>query len=318
MSVLAPQCFTVDPDGVVEGTVPPAVMEIARRENLPIMPLLINPRFDREIARTLLRSPAAQERAVMYMAHLAERDNFVGWQLDLEFIDPADKDLYTQFVGRLAKRLHGDGRLVSVAVIPRFSDTFPGTSPSGDFRTGQWGAPYDYRALGRIVDLMTLMAYDHHNQSSPPGPVAGYAWVKAALDYAVHRVPRQKLLLGIPFYAREWVRNAEGGQSRTLGHAELSGLLTRPEIQIQRDPRWRVPWFQAQEGTTSRTVWFDDSRSLNEKMELLLEYRLRGFAPWRLGHESPEFWELVDRIEKSQAAAAAKWQRRKRASPSSR
>jgi spore germination protein YaaH len=306
MNVLAPQCFKVHPDGVVEGTIPPAVMEIARRENLPLMPLLINPRFDRGIASALLRNPKAQERAVMYMAHIAKRDNYVGWQLDLEFIDPADKDLYTQFASRLAARLHRDGRLVSVAVVPRFSDTFPGTNPSREFRTGQWGAPYDYRALGRIADFVTVLAYDHHNQSSPPGPVAGYPWVKAALDYAVKRVPRQKLVLGIPLYGREWIAAAGGTKSRSMGHSELSTLLARPEIQIQRHKRWRVPWFRYREGETARTVWFDDSRSMNEKLGLVVEYRLRGFAAWRLGGESPEFWDLVAEIEKTQAAARTK------------
>lgn len=306
MNVLAPQCFRLDPDGVIEGSIPPAVLEIARRENLPIMPLLINPRFDRGIATALLRDPEAQERAVMYMAYLAERDNYVGWQLDLEFIDPADKDLYTQFVRLAAARLHRDGRLLSVAVVPRFSDAFPGTSPSGGFRTGEWGAPYDYRALGRIADLMTLMTYDQHNQSGPPGPVAGHAWVKAALDYAVKRIPRDKLLLGIPFYGREWVTNAEGTQSRTLGHTELSELLARPELRIQRDARWRVPWFQYRKGGSSRTVWFDDSRSMSEKLGLIAEYKLRGYATWRLGGESPEFWHLVAEIERNQAAPAKK------------
>jgi spore germination protein len=304
MSVLAPQCFTVDPDGVIEGSVPPAVMEIARAEGLPLMPLLVNPRFDRGIATALLHDPKAQERAVVYMAYLAERENFVGWQLDLEFIDPADADLYTQFVRRAAARLHRDGRLLSVAVVPRFSDAFPGTNPSKQFRTGEWGAPYDYRALGRAADLVTLMTYDQHNQSGPPGPVAGHPWMKAALDYAVKRVPPEKLLLGIPLYGREWTRTAEATQSRTLGYTELSPLLARPGIQIQRDDRWRVPWFQTREGATSRTVWFDDDRSLSEKLGLVGEYRLRGFAPWRLGHESPAFWGLLAEIEKNRRGSA--------------
>jgi GH18 family chitinase len=83
-------------------------------------------------------------------------------------------------------------------------------------------------------------------------------------------------------------------------------LLARSEIQIQRDKRWRVPWFQYREEETSRTVWFDDNSSLNEKLELIVEYRLRGFAPWRLGNESPDFWGLVAEIEKAHAAATAK------------
>ena len=91
------------------------------------MPLVTNPGFDRATAHVLLHNAKAQERAAKSLAQLAERDQYVGWQLDFEGIDPADKLAYTRFVARVAARLHHDHRLLSVAVVPRFSDTFPDT-----------------------------------------------------------------------------------------------------------------------------------------------------------------------------------------------
>jgi len=181
MTLLAPQSFWVDTEGFVHGEVPSGILETARPAKVPVMPLVVNPGFDRAVASALLRSAKAQQRAVTYLAYLAKRDNFVGWQLDLEYIDPEDKSYYTQFVQRAAARLHRDGRLLSIAVVPRFSDVYPDADPSQEFHSGEWGAPYDFRALGRVVDFMTLMTYDHHNSTTPPGPVAGYDWVKAAL-----------------------------------------------------------------------------------------------------------------------------------------
>src|SRR5574337_237493 len=195
MTLVGPQCFKIDADGVVRGEVPPAVTDAAQQANLPIMPLVVNPGFDRSIASAMLRSPQAQERTVSYLAYLARRENFIGWQLDLEFIDPADKALYTKFVQRAAARLHRDGRLLSIAVVPRFSDAYPDTRVA-EFRTGEWGAPFDFRAIGRAVDFMVLMTYDHHSNVAPPGPVAGHAWMQAAIDYAARRVPAGELLLG--------------------------------------------------------------------------------------------------------------------------
>ena len=241
MTLLGPQCFRIDSAGFVHGEIPPVVLEIARREGIALMPLVVNPGFDRKMAHALLASPKAQERAVMYLAYLAQRDDYVGWQLDLESIDPADKHLYTRFVERVAARLHRDHRLVSVAVVPRFSDTYP-DHRGAEFRTGEWGAPYDYRALGRAVDFLTLMTYGHHGGSSGPGPVAGYGWMKAALDYAVRRVPRSKLLLGIPFFGREWVETTQGTTSRTLTYKDVMPLLASP------GPRWDEHW---------RTTWFE-------------------------------------------------------------
>ena len=227
MTLVAPQCFKVESDGVVRGEVPAALTEAARRAGLPIMPLVVNPGFDRSIASAMLRSPKAQERAVSFLAYLARRENFIGWQLDLEYIDPADKALYSKFVQLAATRLHRDGRLLSIAVVPRFSDVYPDTR-AAEFRTGEWGAPFDFRAIGRAVDFMVLMTYDHHSNSTPPGPVAGHAWMQAALDYATRRVPLRKLLLGIPLYGREWVEAASGVLSRSMTYDDISPLLTRP------------------------------------------------------------------------------------------
>jgi spore germination protein YaaH len=298
ITLLGPQCFRVDSDGIVRGAVPAALAELAQRLELPVMPLLVNPGFDRSIASSLLRDPRKQERAASYLAYLANRENFSGWQLDLEYIDPADKARYSAFVRRVAAKLHRDGRLLSLAVTPRFSDQYPDTRDA-EFRTGEWGAPFDLRALGRAVDFIVLMTYDHHGTTTPPGPVAGYEWARAAIEYAARRVPPQKLVMGIPFYSREWVETAHGMLSRSLNFSSLQALLGRPEVQIQWDERWRAPWLQFREGTEVHTVWFDDRRSYQEKLELVRRYRLRGFAAWRLGTEDPEFWDVASEYSKS-------------------
>jgi spore germination protein len=292
MTLVGPQCFKVEADGVVRGEVPAVVTQTARRAGLPIMPLVVNPGFDRSLASALLRDPKAQERAVSYLAYLARRENFIGWQLDLEYIDPADKALYTRFVQRAGARLHRDGRLLSVAVVPRFSDAYPDTRVAL-FRTGEWGAPYDYRAIGRAVDFMVLMTYNHHASGTPPGPVSGHAWMEAAIEYAARHVPRQKLLLGIPFYAREWVATASGMLSRSLKHQDLAPLLARPGVEPQWDAHWRVPWFEFRDGPELHTVWYDDQRSYKEKLRLVQQNHLRGFAAWRLGTENPQFWAVA-------------------------
>jgi spore germination protein len=294
MTLLGPQCFWVDEQGIVHGEIPPQVVEVARQAKLPIMPLVINPRFDQALARALLRNPQAQERAAVYLAYLAHRDNYVGLQLDLEHIDPADQGRYSRFVARVARRLHRDHRLLSVAVVPRFSDKYPDRK-ANEFRTGEWGAPYDYRALGRIADFVTLMTYDHHGESDPPGPVAGYEWVEAAVHYAVARIPRSKLLLGIPFYGREWVQPSAPGptpKARSLAFPDAQELLGRPGIASHWDDRWRTGWFEYHDASGQHTGWYEDSKSLAAKLLVMRRYRLRGFAAWRLGEEDPRFWAL--------------------------
>jgi spore germination protein YaaH len=292
MTVLAPQCYGLDRAGVLHGQLPTGVLEVTRRIRLPLMPLVTNPGFDRGAAHALLQDSQAQERAAKSLALLAERDQYVGWQLDFEDLDPDDKAAYTRFVTRVAARLHHDHRLLSVAVVPRFSDDYP-DSPGPGFHTGEWGAAYDYRGLGRVADFLVLMAYDQHTPSGPAGPVAGYDWVQAVIDYAVSRVPSSKLILGIPFYGREWVESPDGTTAHSLAYKDLKRYLEDPGSEHYWDDLYRTEWFQLREDDTLRTAWFDNARSLREKIKLVQLNHLRGYAAWRLGVEDPEFWEKV-------------------------
>lgn len=292
MSVLAPQCYRIDRAGDVHGRLPPGVGDAARQTGLPLMPLVMNPDFDRAIAHNVLHSPKSQERAVRNLAQLAEREGFVGWQLDFEGFAPADSSEYVRFVARVAARLHHEHRLLSVAVAPRFSDLYPSISSAG-IRTGEWGAAFDFRGLARAADILVLMAYDQHTPSTSPGPVAGYDWVKAALDYAVARVPPEKLLLGIPLYGREWDVPARAANTHSLAYKDLKPFLDSPNSERHWDDLSRTAWFQLRDGGTLRTAWFDDARSLREKIALVKAYHLRGFAAWHLGVEDPDFWEIL-------------------------
>jgi spore germination protein YaaH len=289
ITLLAPQCYGLDRAGALHGKLPATVLEVTSGATLPLMPLVTNSGFDRQAAHRLLHNAQAQDRAARSLAQRAERDQYVGWQLDFENLAPPDKLAYTRFVARVAARLHHDHRLLSVAVVPRFSDNYPDSSAPG-FHTGEWGASFDYRGLGRVADFLVLMAYDQHTLVTPPGPVAGYDWVKAALDYALRRIPASKLVLGIPFYGREWAETAGVTKSHSLAYKDLGHFLEDPTIERHWDDLLRTAWFQLREGETLRTVWFDDARSLREKLKLAQLYHLRGYAAWRLGVEDPEFW----------------------------
>ncbi len=297
MTVVAPQSFWVDAEGIIHGEVPVRAAEIAQQAGTPVMPLVVNPGFDRNIATALLHNTKAQERAIAYLVYLANRNGFVGWQFDLENIDPTDKDLYAEFVQRAAARLHQEGRLLSIAVVPRFSDTYP--NPSEEFHSTEWGAPYDYRALGQSADFITLMTYDHHGRNSVPGPIAGYDWVKAAIDYTISRVPRDKLLLGLPLYGREWIQKGESTSARTLTYADARRRIEQLNLKPLWHERWLAPWFQYTDSTGFHTGWYEDSRSLRNKLALMRKYRLRGFAAWRVGVEDPRFWTLLSAKSKT-------------------
>lgn len=295
ITVLAPQCYWVGMDGNIHGALPPEMMEAARRKDLPVMALLSNQDFSRQVASTLLRNHHLAKLVVRSLAIIALRENLLGFQLDFENIDPRDENLYTRFVREVAKELHHEGRLLSVAVIPRFLGS----------HANQWSAAYDYPALASASDFLTLMTYDNSGRLGPPGPIAGYAWVKDAIEYARRRTPANKLLLGIALYGREWSEEGGSFQARTMPYPDTEALLDRLSLKPHWDQKQRSPWFEYRTSGILRSVWYENARSIQEKLRLLEQFRLRGFAAWRLGMEDPRIWSLVSAMEERSPEAAS-------------
>lgn len=294
MTILAPQSYWLNRSGKIWGSIPAPTLEAARQSNLPVMALVSNEEFNREIVSRMLHNRHLQKQVIKSLAAIARREDLLGFQLDFENIDPNDMNLYTRFVHEAAKAFHHEGRLLSVAVVPRFLDSVP----------GQWAAAYDYSELARETDFLTLMAYDNSGRLDPPGPIAGYDWVKKALEYARTRVPTDKLLLGIALYGREWTDYGNNFQARTIPYPETRALLSRLSLTPQWDERTRSPWFKYQASGTVRSVWYENVRSIQEKVKLVERYGLRGFAAWRLGMEDPRIWPMLSAMSETQPQAA--------------
>ncbi len=293
MTILAPQCYWLDQNGNIQGSIPTAVLEASRQAKLPVMALIYNQDFNRRIASALLHNRHLQKRVIRNLVEIAQEENLLGFQLDFENIDPDDINLYTRFVHDTAKALHQDGRLLTVAVVPRFQNAVP----------GQWAAAYDYPALASAADFLTLMTYDNSGRLGPPGPIAGYDWVRNALEYARKRVQPEKLLLGIALYGREWTNNGSSLEAHTMPYPETISLLNRLSLTPRWDEKHRSPWFEYRTGETVRSVWYENARSIHEKLKLLERYQLRGFAAWRLGMEDPRIWPMVTAMRESQSQA---------------
>ena len=95
--------------------------------------------------------------------------------------------------------MHPEGKTVAVAVAAK-----PGGHETA------WSASYDYAELAKYCDYLMIMAYDESYYGSEPGPVASYAFVDNSVKYAVSRIPKDKIVLGLPFYGRIWADGGDG------------------------------------------------------------------------------------------------------------
>jgi len=129
----------------------------------------------------LLNDPEACQRAVDQITR--EARHYDGVNLDLEGLGLSAqgtalqeiRNKYTAFAAMLAKRLHQDGKVLSVSLH----------APNSSYRG------YDYAALGAVCDQIIIMAYDYGPQPEP------LTMVEEAIEKTVQQVPAHKVFLGI-------------------------------------------------------------------------------------------------------------------------
>ncbi len=309
ISIVAPQCFTMDAEGFIGGEVPAEVLEIARTQRVAVMPLVTNRRFDQPLMHTVLDSADSRARAIRYLLYYALRDGYLGFQFDYENIHHTYHEKFTQFFREAAREFHRHHLLLSAAVVGKYSDDRNAASPGG---FDNWSGVYDYAALGKVADFLSIMAYPQHAGFSGPGPIAGYTWVQKIAGYTTERLPAQKVSLGVPLYGVQWTALKPGDAPAQPGFVQDAAPANQKwktrSVRFGADimPRlvagaalWdedeRAPHFTFADQGAAVELWYEDARSLAAKLELAAQSGFAGVSGWSLGSEDPAFWAELER-----------------------
>ncbi len=133
--------------------------------------------------------------------------------------------------------------------------------------------------------------------------VAPVNQVRRVVEYALTRIPEEKISLGVPNYGYDWPLPYVRGttRARTLGNVEAVQLAIFYGVPIQFDETAQSPFFRYWQYGVEHEVWFEDVRSWQAKFRLVEEYGLRGIGVWQIMQLFRAGWELLDgtfRIEK--------------------
>ncbi len=203
-----------------------------------------------------------------------------GVNLDLEKATPADRALFTKLVRDWSARFRGANYLVSIDVPAKTSDD----------PLSEWRGSFEYKPIGQAVDDVIIMTYEEHWAASEPGSVASIPWVTKVLDYAIANIPPQKIYMGIPMYGYDWPENGSG---RVIGYQRARDLARRYGAPLQWDTVQHSTYFRYEINGVRHTVYFEDPRSLSEKLDLALRKGIRGVALWEMNLSYPGFWAVL-------------------------
>ena len=282
LTVISPTWFAVtDARGTVASKADWKYVQDAHDKGYKVWALISNS-FDPDMTKVFLADESAQDRAVRQLLMYTALYYLDGINVDFENVYDDDKDRLTAFVARLADKLKEQHVVLSIDA----------TVPSG---VPMWSNCYDRAALAKIVDYFMVMTYDEHWRSSPvAGSVASIGWVERGIISTLQYVPKEKLLMGVPFYTREWRESGNGRvRASTMWMADVENKVARYGL----TPKWLDEagqhYIEYGDDNYRYKVWIEDGKSLGLKVDLAKKYELAGVAAWRKGFEKPGIWEAV-------------------------
>lgn len=233
-------------------------------DNVSLTHFLITPQFS-------LRDSAIQQIVD------ASKD-FDGVQLDFELVPQRDNEIFLEFVQLLKSKLektYGKNKKIYTICVPARTkllqnDIFP------------------YEKFSEIFDRIFVMAYDEHWSTSSPGPIASLEWCEKITNYANSTIPSEKLIMGIPFYARTWVDETPQGAwiFETMNKKFIENNVKKITYENE------IPTTNYKQ-TVNVKAYFNDAYSLVEFCRFYKNQGIQNVGFWRIGQEDTEFWNWI-------------------------
>src|SRR2546430_11222315 len=118
VDILVPTWYSVDANGLVSGGPNSLVLETARQQRVPVMPIVVNGGFSQEDIHKLLANRAAYETMASTLMAACKENGYIGIQLDFENIHWTDRSALSSMVANLASKFHNAKLQLTIATVP--------------------------------------------------------------------------------------------------------------------------------------------------------------------------------------------------------
>lgn len=266
---------------------------------------LVLSQFNADDITAFLGSERAQENLLNQLDNILLAYPFNGINIDIELNGSGTENLrnnLSKFVKKLRTHLDEKYSHVNLSI-----DMYAGAASSQQL--------WDVEAIGKEVDYIVVMAYDFHRQSSPQaGPVAPLfggreLWdsdINQHLQSFIEKVPKEKILLGVPFYGYEWQTTSRDSQSHTFPDTGATASIERVSELLKNKDKFKVqehwneealsPYLSYEEDGNIYVIYYENPRSISYKLDYVNQLDIAGIAIWALGYEGQgrDLWEVVN------------------------
>lgn len=261
------------------------IKEMAQKSGIKVFALVHNLKgrqFDPQVAHKVLTNPSVRKNFISNLLNLAVKNNWDGIAIDMEKILPADRNDYAAFLSELQTTLKAKDKILNVSIPAKYHD-----DPKDP-----WSGAFDYAAIGKAADQVVLMTYEEHGVGTTQGPIASQGWVDRVINYAIGKIPKEKIIMGLPVYASNWASN-KPILPTYISYAQAKDLARKHKVSILYDQTQQVPHYSFTDAGVRHEIYLEDVRSLTAKLDIAKKNQLRGIGIWRLGIEDSSLWTDV-------------------------
>jgi len=236
----------------------------------------------------LLSHTSNREKLIQNLMEEAERLGLDGINIDFEKITEDTGIHYIQFIRELSVRCRKNGIVLSIdSYVP-----------------SNYTAHYDRKEQGIVADYVIIMAYDeHHSGSDESGSVSSIDFVNNAIKNVLEAVPKEKVIIGIPFYTRLWKETTDKQGNVTVtseayGMGSAQDLLADKGLKPTWDEKTGQYYCEFEKDGSTYKIWLEEEKSIELKLKSISQADLAGIAGWKLGLEKEDIWDIINKYIK--------------------
>lgn len=247
---------------------------------------------------TFFASSIAQQTLITNLINLVQSRGAHGVNIDFEGIPSAQKSNFTNFMVSLANQMH---------------TAIPGSQVSTVLYAVDWNNVFDIPVLSQHVDLFVVMGYGYYysgsSKAGPNDPL--YPFESAAYPYSLSRtigyylqkgMPKNKLVMGLPYYGREWTTTSGTVPATTTGSigAKTYSQIRNNSSGNYNNEQWhmesKTPYFAFLQGTDWHQCFALNANSMAARLDNIIDYDIGGMGIWALGYDNGynDLWNVIE------------------------
>ncbi len=236
----------------------------------------------------LLSHTSRREKLIKGLMDEVKEYKLDGINIDFENIPSEAGIHYIEFIRELSVLCRNNGIVLSI----------------DNYVPSSYTVYYDREEQGTVADYVIIMAYDeHHGGSEESGSVASIGFVENAVNGILEMVPAQRVIMGIPFYTRQWKETMDDNGTLTVtseayGMSRAQALLKDNGIEPKWDEEAGQYYGEYEKDGSTYKIWLEEEDSIEAKLKLISQANMAGIACWKLGLEKETIWDVVNKYIK--------------------